>query len=147
MTEFGFPRASDEMLAIRNELADQVIQTLHHAGLPAFRESDPDTDDRGGAVIHVDFDAEIFSSAVSVVWRCDAVPLHAAVVDITSGNTDTPTARYPGSIGLQMQAPLMKILLTAGFIATPTNDAMDPTTVLVFGRTSDLPPALRPTSE
>ncbi|MFF0429839.1 hypothetical protein ACFYUJ_36355 [Streptomyces sp. NPDC004520] len=42
-----------------------------------------------------------------------------------------------------MQAALIGILLSAGIIATLESDEMNPEHVLVFGRVSDLPPALR----
>ncbi|MFJ7160009.1 hypothetical protein ACIQUQ_34355 [Streptomyces sp. NPDC101118] len=144
MTDYGFARASDETLGIRNDLAQQVIRALGDAGLPAFREGEAGSADRAGAVIHVEPDAETMSAAVSVTWRCDSGKLQSAVEDLASGRADTPATRYPGVIGAHMQLPLVRILLAAGIIATPTHDCTDPNHVLVFGRVSDLPPALRP---
>ncbi|CAM5242983.1 hypothetical protein SALBM311S_12877 [Streptomyces alboniger] len=69
----------------------------------------------------------------------------AAVDSLTSGNPGAPVVRYPGMIGQHMQIALIKILLSAGVIATPENDNLNPERVLVFGMMSDLPPALRPT--
>ncbi len=69
----------------------------------------------------------------------------AAVDSLTSGTPDTSVVRYPGVIGLHMQTALIKILLSAGIIATLEKDNMNPEHVLVFGTTSDLPPAFRPT--
>jgi hypothetical protein len=43
-----------------------------------------------------------------------------------------------------MQSALIKILLSAGIVATLEHDTMNPDHVLVFGSFSDLPPALRP---
>lgn len=145
MTEYGFIRASDEVLSIRNELADQVIQALQRAGLPAFREGESGFQDQAGAVVHVEPDAETMSASVSVGWRCSAGQLQSTLEDLTSGLIDTPATRYPGTAGLHTQIPLIKILLSAGIIATPNDDNMNPSHVLIFGRTSDLPPALRPT--
>ncbi|GLV87893.1 hypothetical protein Slala03_75820 [Streptomyces lavendulae subsp. lavendulae] len=145
MTEYGFIRASDEVLSIRNKLADEVIRALQRAGLPAFREGESGHQNQAGAVIHVEPDAETMSASVSVEWRCSSDQLHSALEDLTSGLTDTPTTRYPGTISLHMQIPLIKILLLAGIIASPNNDNMNPSHILIFGRTSDLPPGLRPT--
>ncbi|MFF5504164.1 hypothetical protein [Streptomyces roseolus] len=145
MTEYGFPRASDEVGAIRAELADHVVQALRGAGLPAFRDGDSGSPDRSGAVVYIDPDAEMASAAVSVGWRCDAGVVRAAVDALTSGRPLDPAVRRPGTIGLHMQGALIKILLSAGIIATLENDETNPEHVLVFGRVSDLPPALRPT--
>ncbi|MFE6712238.1 hypothetical protein [Streptomyces sp. NPDC057695] len=146
MTEYGFPRASDDVLAIRTELAEQVVQALGSAGLPAFREGHSGSADRSGAVVHIDPDAETASAAVSVGWRCDVGLLRAAVDSLASGSpADAPAVRLPGAIALHMQGALIRILLSAGIIATPENDETNPEHVLVFGRVSDLPPGLRPT--
>lgn len=145
MSEYGFARASDEVLAVRNELADEAVQALRRAGLPAFRDGETATADRSGAVVHVEPDAQTASAPVSVGWRCDPHMAEAAVDNLTSGNTDAPVVRYPGMIGQHMQSTLIKILLSAGVIATLDNDTMNPERVLVFGMMSDLPPALRPT--
>ncbi|MFD9729359.1 hypothetical protein [Streptomyces sp. NPDC059072] len=119
MSEYGFARASDETIYIRNELAQQVIQALRYAGLAAFREGEAGSESQAGAVLHVEPDAETMSAAVSVTWRCDAGALHSALEDLRSGRTETPATRYPGAIGAHMQIPLIKILLAAGIIATP----------------------------
>ncbi|MFF0478596.1 hypothetical protein [Streptomyces sp. NPDC004284] len=58
MTEYGFPRASGEVIPVRTELADLVVQELRRAGLPAFREGGSDGPDRSGAVVYVDPDTE-----------------------------------------------------------------------------------------
>ncbi|MGW2650091.1 hypothetical protein ACWC2T_35625 [Streptomyces sp. NPDC001393] len=62
MSEYGFARASDQVLAVRYELADHVIQALRWAGLPAFRDGEEGTADRSGAVVSVDADAETASA-------------------------------------------------------------------------------------
>ena len=144
MSEYGFTRASEDVIAIRNELADQVIQALRHAGLPAFREGEKETADQAGAVVHVEPDADVGSAPVSVGWRCGPAMMQAAVESLASGNPDAPVVRYPGTIGQHMQSALVRILLSAGIIATLENDTMNPDHVLVFGSFSDLPPALRP---
>ncbi|MFG2143632.1 hypothetical protein ACGFRG_05450 [Streptomyces sp. NPDC048696] len=144
MSDFGFIRASDDVLAARGELASQVIRALQRAGLPAFREEEAGTEDQSGAVVYLQPDAETASASVSVGWRCDPGMVQAAVESLTS-NPDAPVVRYPGTIGLHMQSALIKILLSAGIIATLENDSMNPEHVLVFGMMSDLPPALRPT--
>ncbi|MGW2563216.1 hypothetical protein ACWCXB_29115 [Streptomyces sp. NPDC001514] len=145
MTEYGFPRASDEFIALRIELADQVVRALRRAGLPAFRDGESGSPDQSGAVVYVDRDAETASAPVSVGWRCDAGLAQAAVDALASGIPDAPAVRHHGMIGLHMQSALIRILLSAGIIATLENDNMNPDHVLVFGKVSDLPPALRPT--
>ncbi|CAM5485351.1 hypothetical protein SALBM311S_05631 [Streptomyces alboniger] len=65
----------------------------------------------------------------------------AAVDSLTSGNPGAPVVRYPGMIGQHMQIALIKILLSAGVIATPENDNLNPERVLVFG--DDVRPATR----
>lgn len=146
MSEYGFARASDEVLAARNELADQVVvQALRRAGLPAIRDGETTTADRAGAVVCVEPDAETASAPVSVGWECDPDMVQAAVDSLASGNPDAPVVRRPGTIGQHMQSALIKILLSAGVMATLENDTMNPERVLVFGMMSDLPPALRPT--
>ncbi|MFE2927151.1 hypothetical protein [Streptomyces goshikiensis] len=144
MTEYGFDRASDEVIIIRNSLADRVIEALKCAGLPAFREREEGVDGQDGAVIRVEPDAETISAAVSVGWRCDASQISAALKYVTSGFTDTPNIHYPGRIGLRMQLPIIRTLLSSGIIATPSDDDMNPDHILVFGQMSDLPPGLRP---
>ncbi|MEV7561910.1 hypothetical protein [Streptomyces sp. NPDC089795] len=151
MTEFGFPRACDEVLAVRSELADQVVGALRSAGLPAFREDAPDGREEGpevgpGAVVMVDADAETGSAAVSVGWRCGPGVVLAALDGLAAGSPrDAPVVARPGTIALRTQGELIRLLLSAGFLATAENDLMNPDHVLVFGRMSDLPPALRPT--
>ncbi|MEW2133423.1 hypothetical protein [Streptomyces sp. NPDC005435] len=145
MSEFGFTRASDDVLAARGRLADDVVQSLVDAGLPAFRDDPEAAVERSGALVSVEPDAETASAAVSVGWRCSPDLLQAAAERLLTGDADAPAVRYPGVIGRHMQSALIQVLLTAGIIATPENDAMNPARVLVFGRMSDLPPALRPT--
>ncbi|MFJ5308611.1 hypothetical protein [Streptomyces sp. NPDC088350] len=126
-------------------MAGQVVQALQQAGLPAFLEGETPATDRAGAVVHVDPDAEAASAPVCVSWRCDPAMLRAAVDSLTSGDPDAPAVRCPGTIGLHMQSSLIKILLSAGVIATLDNDTTNPDHVLVFAMMSDLPTALRPT--
>ncbi|MFF4261969.1 hypothetical protein ACFY7Y_36935 [Streptomyces virginiae] len=146
MTEFGYPRARDQVLAVRSELADQVVLALRTAGLPAFREDVPDGPDGSGAVVMIDADAETGSAAVSVGWRCGPGVAEAALDALVAGSPRAaPAARRPGAIALHMQGALIRLLLSAGFLATPEHDLVNPDLVLVFGRTSDLPAALRPT--
>ncbi|MFF7201283.1 hypothetical protein [Streptomyces sp. NPDC008141] len=79
---------------------------------------------------------------MSVDWDADLV--QAAVDALAAGDTDAPAVSRPGAAALRMQGTLIKVLLSAGIIATPDNDTMNPDRVLVFGRMSDLPAALRP---
>lgn len=146
MTEYEFTRASDEVVALRTELADDVVQALRCAGLPAFRAGDSGSPGQPGAVVYVEPDADMPTAYVSVGWQSDDSLIQAAVDALAAGNPDAPAVRRPGIIGLHMQSALIKILLSAGIIATLENDNMNPEHVLVFGRVSDLPPALRPTS-
>ncbi|RST11266.1 hypothetical protein E2C00_20480 [Streptomyces sp. WAC05374] len=147
MTKYGFTRASSEVIAVRVELADDVVHALRRAGLPAFWDGEGSGGpEQPGAVVYVDPDAETASASVSVGWRCDTGLVQAAVDALASGSPlDAPAVRHPGMIGLHMQGALIGILLSAGIIATPENDRTNPDHVLVFGRMTDLPPALRPT--
>ncbi|WP_406093358.1 hypothetical protein [Streptomyces sp. NBC_01013] len=141
---YGFDHASDEVIAVRAELADEVVQALQLAGLPTFR-SDHVSEARPGAVVHVHRDADLASAAVSVSWRGDGRLAEAARVAVAAGDLHSPDVRRLGSVGLHMQDSLIRILLSAGIIASLSNDCIDPGDVLVFGRQSELPPGLRPT--
>ena len=146
MSDYGFARASPEVLAARHELADQVIRALQRAGLPAFHHGAPETAHRSGAAVHVEPDAETTpaSAPVSVSWRCDPAMIEAAVDALTAGDPTAPIVRYPGTIGLHMQSALIDILLSSGVVAKPDNDAMNPDHVLVIGTMSDPPPTPAP---
>ncbi|MFD5936318.1 hypothetical protein [Streptomyces sp. NPDC060333] len=144
MTEYGFIRAPDEVISIRVELAEQVVKALQDAGLPAFRDMGSDGPDQAGAVVYVEPDAELGSAAVSVGWRCGTAKLQVALDALAAGTSDGSALRYLGMVSLPMQNTMIKILLSAGIIATLNNDTMNPEHVLVFGMTSDLPPAVRP---
>lgn len=78
MTEFGYPRACEEVLAVRRELADQVVRALQDAGLPAFREDAPDGPDVTGPRVMIDADAEPASATVCVSWTPDSGMARAA---------------------------------------------------------------------
>ncbi|MER7725323.1 hypothetical protein [Streptomyces sp. NPDC096323] len=142
--EYGFDHASDEVIAVRAELADEVVQALQLAGLPAFR-SDHVSASRPGAVVHVHRDADLASAAVSASWHGDDRLVEAAMAAVAAGDPHSPDVRRLGSVTLHMQDALIRILLSAGIIATLNNDCIDPGDVLVFGRQSELPPGLRPT--
>ncbi|MET9494441.1 hypothetical protein [Streptomyces sp. NPDC006552] len=145
MSEFGFTKASKETLAIRDALAERVIQALQRAGVPAAREGESLAEGWTGASVSVQPDAELASAPVSVSWQCDPEMVRRAVDALTSGDQQAPIVRYPGIMGLHMQTALVKILLSSGVIATIGNDVMNPEHVLVFGSFADLPLPLRPT--
>ncbi|WP_327680049.1 hypothetical protein [Streptomyces sp. NBC_00467] len=144
MTRYEYARACGDVLAVRTQLADQVVEALRSAGLRAFRDGEPGSPDRPRAVVCVEPDAEMGSAYVSVDWQCDADLVQAAVDALAAGDPDAPAVGRPGAAALRMQGALIKVLLSAGIIATPENDTMNPDRVLVFGRMSDLPAALRP---
>ncbi|GGQ21508.1 MULTISPECIES: hypothetical protein [Streptomyces] len=145
MTELGYPRACEEVLAVRRELADQVVRVLQDAGLPAFREDAPDGPGQTGPRVMVDADAELASAAVSVSWTPGSGMARAAREAFLAGDVDAPAVRRFATASTRMQGALIVLLLAEGFLATWENDDMDPDHIQVFGRTSDLPPALRPT--
>ncbi|MFJ9545490.1 hypothetical protein [Streptomyces erythrochromogenes] len=145
MTEFGYPRACEEVLAVRRELADQVVRALQDAGLPAFREDAPDGPDMTGPRVMVDADAEPASATVCVSWTPDSGMARAAREAFLAGDVEAPAVRRFATTSTRMQGDLIRILLSAGFLATWENDDMNPDHIQVFGRKSDLPPALRPT--
>ncbi|MFE9859505.1 hypothetical protein [Streptomyces sp. NPDC005780] len=115
--EFGFDHASDEVIAVRAELADAAVQALQLAGLPALR-SDHVSESRPGAVVHVHRDADLVSAAVSVSRHGDGRLVEAAMAAVAAGDPHAPDVRRLGSVGLHMQDALIKILLSAGIIAT-----------------------------
>ncbi|THA84348.1 hypothetical protein [Streptomyces sp. A0592] len=145
MAEPGHPRACEEVLTVRRELAGQVVRALQDAGLPAFREDAPDGPGRMGPRVMVDADAELGSAAVSVSWTPDSGMARAAREAFLAGEVEAPAVRLFATASTRMQGELIRILLAAGFLATWENDDMNPDHVQVFGRKSDLPPALRPT--
>ncbi|MFK4144376.1 hypothetical protein [Streptomyces sp. NPDC004065] len=117
-----------------------MVQALERAVLPAFHEEDAVCENLSGAAVCMEPDAELASASVSVGWRCRPDMLEAA----SDALTPPVTTRRPSGIrdiGLHMQSALVKILLSAGIIATPENDNVNPERVLVFGT---MPPALRP---
>ncbi|MFD8886816.1 hypothetical protein ACFV0H_30580 [Streptomyces erythrochromogenes] len=145
MAELGHPRACEEVLTVRRELAGQVVRALQDAGLPALRADAPDAPGRPGPVVMVDADAEMGSAAVSVSWTPGPGMARAAAEAFLAGDVEAPAVRRFATASTRMQGELIRILLAAGFLATWENDDMDPDHVQVFGRKSDLPPALRPT--
>ncbi|MEU0738270.1 hypothetical protein [Streptomyces sp. NPDC006134] len=145
MSEYGFDysHAPDEVIAARNELAGQVRAELRRAGLTAFLH-DSQEGEQAGAVVYVDRGADV-SCGVSVGWRCDPGMIQAACDKLREGDPTAPVVRYPGMIAMYMQKALVKILLSAGFVATPENDDMNPDHVQVFERRSG--PMFAPTAK
>jgi hypothetical protein len=138
MAEHGFDydRASDEIIAARTGLASQVCVELKRAGLPAFLH-DSQPEEKAGAVVYVDRGADV-TCGVTVGWSCDPAMIQAACDKLQEGDPTAPVVRYPGVIATYMQSALVSILLSAGFVATPEEDTMNPDHVQVFGRKSDL---------
>ncbi|MFF8448025.1 hypothetical protein ACF06Q_10025 [Streptomyces leeuwenhoekii] len=133
---FDYERASDEVIAARTELASQVCVELKRAGLPAFLH-DSQAEGKAGAAIYVDHGADV-TCGVTVGWKCDPGVIQAACDELQKGDVTAPIVRYPGMIATYMQNALIRILLSAGFMATLEDDSMNPDHVQVFGRKSDL---------
>ncbi|MFF9098311.1 hypothetical protein ACF1AY_11470 [Streptomyces sp. NPDC014776] len=134
--DFGHRQAPDDVVAARTALAEEVCVELRRAGLPAFLD-DPHAEERAGAVVYVDRGADV-ACGVTVGWRCDPAVIEAACDKLQEGDATAAVLRYPGTIATYMQDPLIKILLSSGFIATLENDTMNPDHVQVLGRKSGL---------
>lgn len=136
--DFTHRHAPDDVVAARTALAEEVCVALRRAGLSAFLD-DPHAEEKAGAVVYVDRDADV-ACGVTVGWRCDPAMIEAACDKLREGDATAAVVRYPGTIATYMQDPLIKILLSSGFIATPENDTMNPDHVQVLGRKADLQP-------
>jgi hypothetical protein len=86
--EYGFTRAPDEVLAVRNQPADRVIQALQQAGLPAVRYPGTIGPHMQGALIKI-----LLSSGVIAAPEDDTTnPDHVLVFRTMS---DLPPALRP----------------------------------------------------
>ncbi|WP_416972387.1 hypothetical protein [Streptomyces sp. 4F14] len=135
MSEYGFDYhdASDEVVAIRVELADQACTELRRAGLPVFLY-DSRVEERAGAVVYVDRGADVVCG-VSVGWSCDPDMIQAAADSLQRGDSAASISRYPGVVAMHMRGALIGILTSAGFTAVADDD-LNPDHVQVLGRES-----------
>ncbi|MER5890432.1 hypothetical protein ABT160_41950 [Streptomyces sp. NPDC001941] len=130
-------------MAQRDVLADEVVHALRMAGLPAHRCGVRSHECPPGAGVEVSPEEDLYVAAVMVSWGSDESVYEAALTAKAAGDHYGPAVRRGGITGLHMQPALVRILLSAGILATLNNDTDVQDLVLVFGRMSDLPPALR----
>ncbi|MCX5225928.1 hypothetical protein ABZY16_32285 [Streptomyces sp. NPDC006553] len=109
------PKASPDVIAEWNHLADRVCRELARAGLPAYRgDLDGGPQDGPGAEVHVD---PLADGGVYADWRADGELTTAAVELFARGidHTDPPPiVRHHRDIHQFMQEALLGILASAG---------------------------------
>jgi|tagenome__1003787_1003787.scaffolds.fasta_scaffold20798764_2 hypothetical protein len=124
MTEPEFdlpPKASPEVVAERETLADEVCRELARTGLPVRRgDLDDGAEKRPGARVHV---APFVDGGVYVNWTTDA-ELRDTALDLFARGIDyadpPPVLRHYNSVLRHMRAALSEILASAGFeVAEP----------------------------
>src|SRR3954464_3274395 len=124
MTEPEFdlpPKASPEVVAERETLADEVCRELARTGLPVRRgDLDDGAEKRPGARVHV---APFVHGGVYVNWTTDA-ELRDTALDLFARGIDyadpPPVLRHYNSVLRHMRAALSEILASAGFeVAEP----------------------------
>ncbi|MEV7223185.1 hypothetical protein AB0N98_25315 [Streptomyces sp. NPDC093681] len=138
MTKYDFdlpPKASPEVIAEREELADEVCRELERAGLPVHRgglEAGPH--DRPGADVHVD----IFEDGgVYVDWNSAKELRDAALQLFEKGIDFTNPPRvvvHHKNVHDHMQSALLGILVSAGFQVEEADRFTHGTAVLVKER-------------
>src|SRR4051794_24667075 len=118
MTEPEFdlpPKASPEVVAERETLADEVCRELARTGLPVRRgDLDDGAEKRPGARVHV---APFVDGGVYVNWTTDA-ELRDTALDLFARGIDyadpPPVLRHYNSVLRHMRAALSEILASAG---------------------------------
>ncbi|MFF7470959.1 hypothetical protein [Streptomyces sp. NPDC008092] len=137
VTERGFgtpPKASPDVIAARNALADKVCRELERSGLPAHRgdaerESSPET---SGTRVHVDPSTD---GGVIVRWRTGE-DLRAAALEILERGDFSgipPALRHHETVVQCMAGALAGILASAGFEVQETDPHTHGRAVLVKG--------------
>jgi hypothetical protein len=110
------PKASPEVVAERNALADEVCRELGRAGLSVHRgDLSGGEQQKPGARVHV---APFVEGGVYVNWCTDA-ELSNAALDLFAQGIDysnpPPVVRHHNDVLTHMQAALLGILTSAGF--------------------------------
>ncbi|MFG2952017.1 hypothetical protein [Streptomyces adustus] len=119
MTEPEFdlpPKATPEVVAERNTLADEVCRELTRAGLPVHRgDLDVGAQKRPGARVYVE---PFVEGGVYMNWHTDA-ELSTAAIELFGQGIDyanpPQVVRHHSTVLKHMQAALMGILASAGF--------------------------------
>ncbi|MFG3291853.1 hypothetical protein ACGF3G_23980 [Streptomyces sp. NPDC048179] len=132
---FGIsPKASPDVIAARNALADKVCRELERGGLPVHRgdvEGDlsPET---SGARVHVDPSA---GGGVLVAWRTGEDLRAAAVEVLERGGFSSipPVLRHHETVVQRMADALAGILASAGFEVAGADPYTHGRAVLVMG--------------
>jgi hypothetical protein len=126
-----YVRATEDVLADRNKLADQVCQALRLAGLAAFRQ--PNSDDAAGAEVEVD-PGDDAAGGVFVTWNPHRTISEAVIENLQTGRLQAPVIQHSGAIASHMMNAMVGILRSAGFQADASDDDMRPMTVHVASR-------------
>ncbi len=129
------PKAAPEVVAGRNDLADEVCRELLRAGLPARRSDlEGDPPDGSGADVHVD---PLARGGVYVDWRTGtelrttAVEIFAKGIDYTN---PPPVVRHYENVQKLMGNALLGILASAGFQVEEADPHTHGSAVRVTGR-------------
>ncbi|MEV7324576.1 hypothetical protein [Streptomyces sp. NPDC093970] len=141
MTGRGFgtpPKASPDVIAARDALADKVCHELERSGLPAFRgEAEHGSSPKAsGTRVHVD---PSVNGGVIVRWRTGEALRAAALEILKSGDFAgiPPTLRHHETVGQCMAGALAGILASAGFEVQETDPHTHGRAVLVRGIRSE----------
>nr|WSX75734.1 hypothetical protein OH826_18860 [Streptomyces sp. NBC_00899] len=126
-----FINAADDVLADRNQLADQVCRELQLAGIPAFRMVD--LVDSVGAEVEVDA-GDDEAGGVFVTWRPNPALSQAVAESVRNRELSAPAIRHSGTISSHMRDAIIGILKSAGFRADVADDDMRPMAIHVAGR-------------
>ncbi|MEU2778443.1 hypothetical protein ABZ646_37595 [Streptomyces sp. NPDC007162] len=125
-----FVNASDDVLADRNQLADQVCRELQLAGIPAFLMADA----AGSVGAEVEVDAgDDEAGGVFVTWRPDPALSRAVAESVRNRELSAPVIRHSGAIVSHMRDAIIGILSSAGFRAGVADDDMRPMVIHVAG--------------
>ncbi|KQW17677.1 hypothetical protein [Streptomyces sp. Root369] len=119
MTEPGLelpPKASAEVIAGRDTLADEVCRELARAGLPVHRgDLGEGPHDRPGAKVYA---TPHIDGGVYVDWYTNS-ELHTSALELFSQGIDysnpPPVVRHHSTVLQGMQEALLRILTSAGF--------------------------------
>lgn len=123
----GFQVASDEVMAERTNVAEQVCHELRIAGLPAYLDgTEPDLP--CGAEIHVDNGADEVGG-VTIQWLSKLDNDHSS-----RSSSGVSWARQAGRITGHMNTAIIGILELAGLEARENEDDLNPLDVRVVTR-------------
>jgi hypothetical protein len=123
-------QASDDVLASRRELAEQVCVALSAAGVPVHlvgRDAES-----SGAQVEVD-NGDDDAGGVFVTWQPGANLVQAVVESMSQGQTDAPVIALRTSISGYMRDAIVNVLTVFGFRVVSCDDDMRPPAIKVLG--------------